>query len=713
MNQKRKTPPQKVRTNKLNEAKSCLENRTDLCVYGERGIGKSTFLKHVADEIPQQSVIIQVRADESFESLRDRILTKVSTSLGEEGRLTEAISSNSYQASIGNLFLSWLCDIGAERSNEKKYDVDQEQHIQQLLDKNNEQIVIFLRDGYRAEPKREELLKNLEGLSSEIGPSFQIVVEQYSKRPGGKEENIELTSFNEDQTRKWIKTTYGEESTDCTKELYNKTHGDPKLLRLAAEIRIEKGDPLDYSKENPIEDVANEYIRLLDHEEREFLETLSVTSTLYSDACVSITDKSKKEVDKLLEDFTQRGIIKKEFYSEHRKPVYQIRQFLRRRLLDRSRSNQSSVEKRRRTLLQFHLEEIHQYLVSDPQEIPEMERKVSEMNNYEGRESVRIPVRRTINTFPHMIAADHYLSEIYGVEYSPDNFLNEFNRCDITYPTRFITILYIGLILFQERAPVLFKKELPNFEEGAKEFFKEEWQAAMVSDTVQQILNNLYNEQSDDSQQANNSDDIAHEDEKTLVKKEYSLSEINRLIRCISRILTIDDPREFKRHAKQIKIGTEVNNGISWDIIDDFYRYLADEFTENKDVLELSEDCSRSVQKSAFQYFRDNTNQYRLTHDMIQVTNEVINEIRTDIFADEEFLRRIANEGGDILEDADNPLFALFWYSCTSGLIEKYSDEQEQKPFEADIQELAARRYEYEEDCEMVMFKINRDFVKF
>lgn len=716
MEKEREETSPKVRNEALVEAKQYLSNGNNVYVYGEKGIGKSVFLSHLEGELSCQTVSVQARSEESFENLRGRILTQAFQWCGKPGKPQQESTSKSL-----GFGLTDIIPFKLGKSSEKTYDVEQEGRLQQVLKEEEIRLVVFIQDGYNLSLDEENLLEQLKNLSSNIGVSFQVVIEIYKEHAfvEGGWKAVKLGTFDEEKTRKWVNQAYDLETDDYTAKLYKKTHGQPTYLRMAAEISIEQNKTLEFrSQDDSLDKIAHEYIRSLSMEEREFLEAVSVLPALHPGACAQITDKSSaNEAQDQLERLTHRGIVTRDNFDEYSQPVYQINTVLRNHLKKRSRGNGSSPKERHKKVLQYHIQQLHNHIVADPQETPgNIQKRIYEFSgvNHEDIEESSVVARKATNTLPHLIAIQHHLGKAKEPEYTPQDFLDEFNQCNITYPERLVTIIYLGIALFRQDAAKLFKEELPRFEQESADVFEKEWQVALITNSLRLALDQALSHESDESQSVDDIDNIISEEESLIEKAQLSDQEAIQLLVELHEALIMENPREFETAIKHMSNKTEHVYGISPSILSSFLQYLLDALQEKKEVPEVFGKHRETIKKRVYRYLRGNSiSQYELVEIMGRNANGVITSIRADIFEDEKFLREIGTEGGDILEQADNPVFALLWFSYISGLIKRYNEEQDQQPFEQKIRQLATRRHKYEQNLDKSVIEVNEDFIDF
>jgi len=406
-----------------------------------------------------------------------------------------------------------------------------------------------------------------------------------------------------------------------------------------------------------LDSIEKNYIDGLSREEYRFLRQVAPLPELDEKTCNGVTeDWSSVEIDNLLRGLNRRTIVQEVNRTDDGHKIYKIHEVFR-DLLIRKHRNQKEVC---RQALYHHLEEISYHVM-------------------EGSED------SLLESLPHSFYVKHHLGAIYGEDAGANELLEEINQTELEYPHRGFIVIYSGFSVLPQDVVNLWQRELSHFQKWIFENTENEIQAELVCHIIEWGLSQFGDENPmvlSDINIEGSLDDIP-EAEQAIQDMELSDQHAKRMQKAwlhVLRFFLTEEPYKTKTHRQQVNKTFEVY-GISEELIFEF-RDQCKSTLRNSDLGDEFEGFLEASVTSMGEEFKGSTKSsidfYEVRDQSIEMGRKLFDDFHYQVLLNSGVLADVAEKGGEVLENAENPVFAMFWYSLfTVYFREKAPDSED------------------------------------
>ncbi len=662
----------RVRTEALNRAYSKISNDgKNIHISGEPGIGKSEFLQHLVDDLSDEFNVLQkgVRVHHTTEKLERDLLHLVRSAAPERhAKRSELVSVSGGVAGIS----------GGGTVDDRVRDIYK---LGDLTSNWSEEPLVLCIDDIHKIDEDEKVVRDVIGeISSVLSDDVHLVtVGQISGIQDKKVEEIHLNLFTLAETEVFLEEEFGQLEEETVSSVHSAVDGHPLYLSLLTESTDDDED-LVLPEDEVFDSIEENYIDGLSSEEYRFLRQVAPLPELDEKTCSGVTeDWSSVEIDRLLRGLNRRTIVQEVNRTDEGHKIYKIHEVFR-DLLIRKHRNEKEVC---RQALHHHLEEISYHVTEG------------------GEDSL-------LESLPHSFYVKHYLGAIYGEDAGADELLEEINQIDLEYPHRGFIVVYSGFSVLPKDVVDLWQQELPYFQDWVFENTENEIQAELVCRIMEWGLSQFGDEDPMELSDINvdGSLDDLPESEQPVQDMDLSDQHAKRMrtawINILSFFLT-EEPYRSKTHREQVGKTFETY-GISEELIFEF-RDRCKSTLSDSDLGDEFEDFLEGFVTLMGEEFEGSTKSsidfYEVRDLAMEMGREMFDDFHYQVLLNSGVLANVAEEGGEVLEKAENPVFAMFWYSLFTVYFRNTTPDSEDftRVKELYLEQLEKRR-EYEEQVD-------------
>ncbi|KTG11484.1 hypothetical protein AUR64_04320 [Haloprofundus marisrubri] len=639
-----------VRTDRLDRAHSkIVDGGKDIHISGQPGIGKTEFLEALQERLSEDFAIEQknVRIHHSPEDLHRDLLHLARRAANERDSKPNQLTTLS--GGIGPV----SGGIGVDDR------VRDPHKLEDLTRDWSGNPLILCVDNIHKIADDENIVRGIIcELSDALGEHVHLITAgqiSINQLSGARNvEEVHLNLYTIDETRFFLEHHFGSVSEDTVKNVYAVVEGHPLFLSLLTEASDNEND-LHLPEGAVFDTIEERYIDGLPRDMERFLRQVAPLPELNERTCSGIIeDLSPIEADQILRELNRRVIVQQVYRTDNGDNIYKIHHHFREFLV---RKHQNEIEVHR-TAFQYHIQEQLSKLTGSNEDA-------------------------LIHSLPHSIHAGYHLKELHGDEPDAETFIEEIDRLDITYPERGIVMMYSGFGIIPTEIVDLWQQELTSLTDWVISTVENEHQAQLITGILEWALSQ-FNEKPltlEDVQIEGSIDDLPVEFQSvsTTDLSEEHAKRFQRLrIHCL-RFFLIEEPYQSKVHREYLRNVVEVY-GITPKILFRFRSRLkvilldselGNEF-ENL-VQQYAETVGEELQNS----LSSSLDFYNLRDQMLDIGQETFDNVHYKLLLNSGLLEEIAHQGGEILEEAENPVFAMFWYSLFTAYFRSQSSDSE------------------------------------
>lgn len=621
-----------IRTDELQRAETRIrEDENNLHIYGEPGVGKSKFLEHLQKRLEKDFSVIEqtVRLHHDQSDVIRNILHDARQEAPRRDNLPNKITGAS--GGIGGI------SVGAT-TDERASDLHK---LESLTDGwSGDPLIICIDDIHKLSEDNHIVRDTIKEIATKLRKnSYLITVGQISLLDKNNIESIQLDLFTYEESKTFLETKFGKIEEDTVKAVHNSVEGHPLYLDLLTEASDNESD-LHLPEDKVFDTIQHRYVKTLPAETEEFLRKVAPLPELNEKKIHGVlSDYSPTEIDRHLRDLNRQVIVQEVNRTKQGSKVYKIHEIFREYLIRK----QTDIENIHRTSFEYHIEEMTNILTSNDEEALE-------------------------HSLPHSFSARYHLDQLYE-EVDSKALYREFEELEIEYPKRGILMAVCGLFVVPLDALELFKLEHENFSDWILDQTEEHPLARLTVQITEWGLSQFEEESIDLSEIRieGDLDDIPTESQ-PFTEVELSERHAEHLMKSVKKLLAyffIDEPfqSESFRHQFEKQMGIY---GISIDVLTELKEKIKSILQES----ELSEEFEsafeqniQSVDEELNSQLISNIDFYELSDISLRFGQDIFDEVHEDILIESGILTRISIEGGEVLEDAENPAYPLLWYS--------------------------------------------------
>jgi hypothetical protein len=679
----------RIRENKLEKALSKLRHdKQDIHISGEPAIGKTEFLSYLMEDIRQEDGFkvskIGVGKHDDISTLNRKLLNKVRENCGRVSRLRNRVTSVSLGGPDASIGVGFDDREGDLRKIEKLTNAG---FLNRLLDD-----VVLCIDDVDKVGEEEEVRELLDEISGKLGPGFHLVTS--GKMSGGEEaEEIHLSLFTLEQTQKFLEKEFNGIDSDTAEEIHNAVEGHPLYLALLVESS-EDEEEITLPENEVRKAVEENYLETLSSEEHEFLRKVAPLPELNEQNCSEVVDDiSRTEADEMLRQLEDRVIIQRVNRTSGGIAVYKMHERFREVLSERH-ENQEGVHRRA--------------FIHNTKQVDEALRE-KEHDEF-------------VEAIPHTMRAKYHLRSIYEEEFEPEKFSTELDHVGIEYPQRGLLTIYAGGMMFNKSMIELLEAELPYFEDWVYDVARSEQQAELCVQLCNWGLSQMTDEEPMDISDIEIEGNIEEIPMETGVLESDNLSdeETQRFKKQYQQFLSYfftNEHYDKKKHRKLVESSIG-NYGINLDLFFNFKDRCISVIAESgigDEFSRMVDDFEESVEKHLDSSLDSQLDYHEATEEALEISRELAEELYSDYAFNSGLAENLGRAGGEELEEAENPAFAMVWYGIFTAYLWNTNPESDvfeemKSKYEEMVEE--RKKYEQKEGIESSPISADKGFIE-
>ena len=618
------------------------DDQKSVHVYGIPGMGKSEFLN-----------TIQRRLSPEFDIIRVTVHLQDDPNVLYQDLLTHVHNEAPFLTSSRNKVTGLSAGFGpisfGGSYNDQKRSINK---IEELLsDWGTPSLVVIVEDIDKLDQSdsvTRDIIKELDSVFSKE----EVPVITSGEIGDTPIEEFHLNTFTEGQTREFLENKFPDPSGEDIRYLHRLVEGHPLYLKMIADS-ADTLENVDLPEEQVYDNIEELYLRNLSSEELGFLRRSAPLPQLDPDICSRVLEEfDKDQCTKLLESLANKVIVRNENRADRGYRVYHIHNLFRQVLLERL-DNEDEI--RRAAFVE------RASIISDILQ--------------EGTDE---DVLHRIS--PHTMLASKHIESLYD-SVTAEVVYNELSKSDLTVIGRgFISILILTTAGPDEvgKAAELthndFCEKLSEIEE------LNSTQKQLIISVSEYLVGKLDNNSIKDKSLTEISisgdmEELPDEDE-FLESADLDISpkQQQKLLNSYTNLKYFffrDEPYSKDKYRKLLE-GTISNFGISPDLIIELAETCTSVLEKSDAGEELAELIESRFEDISEQIYKQSAgfSDFYLARDIgIDLGNEVVQEFLNKQVIEDGIIINMAIEGGEVLEKAENPIFAVIWYSLFSALV--------------------------------------------
>ena len=670
-----------VRIDQLEEASTkILADEQSIHISGEPGIGKSEFLRNIITQLESYYHIEThtVQRQHTSEILEQDLLHIVRRAAPErDSKPNQTVSGGGSGLGFG---ANWERDDRA-RDLLKLQDLTRGWSGYPLL--------VCVENIERISDDDKEVRGIIADIAAHLSEPVQLItVGRVSELSECGVEEIQLKLYTIEETRRFLESEYEEVTDDTVSEVHNAAEGHPSYIRLLIDSSTDITD-FQLPDNEVLDTIESRYIDALPADTEEFLREVAPLPELEEKVCSSVLeDFSPTEVEHLLKRLNRRDIVQSENRTDEGDRIYTIHYHFRMFLLQKH-GDATDVH---RKAIQHNLNELVRVITSDMDD-------------------------RWTLSMPYSFRIRYHLQQLGNGEVTPEAFREEVDRADIAYPVRGVVMVYAGMGIMPSEAVPLFRQEHELFGDWILESVDNQPQAQFVVKITEWLLSQLADDDPmhlSEVEVEGSMDDLPAEAQPfaDLEMSEEFAKKVHQSRLHLLQYFLNQEPYCKKTHREHTRSQMDLV-GISFEVLKEL-KSAIDAVIRDSGVdsgLEaVMDEYKEGMGQQLSNTLSSNVDFYLLRNQMMDVGKEVFNSVHHDLILHTGLLADVAIEGGKELEKADNPGFALIWYSFFTMCLRNYDEESDdfervRERFESTLE----KRKQYEKGIEDPLFTAEDD----
>jgi GTPase SAR1 family protein len=268
-------------------------------ISGQPGVGKSTFLESVADELSTsyQTRILYVREGNSPKTLTQDLLYNVRDAVGTFRALLNKATGG--KVGVGPVSGGISTD-------------DRTRHLQKLADlsesvKSERPLLLFIDDVHKLD--EPDIARDyLRQLSSHLGKNVHLITAGRLIYEDA-DLNIHLETFTREETGEYLREEYPEIDSETIDDVYEKFDGHPYYLGLLTEA-ADSDTTFELPEDDAREFIERAYLDSMTEEEEEFIRKTSGLAELDEEICSAVlSDVSRTRARRILTSLSTKAVV--------------------------------------------------------------------------------------------------------------------------------------------------------------------------------------------------------------------------------------------------------------------------------------------------------------------------------------------------------------------------------------------------------------------
>lgn len=656
-------------------------------ISGQPGVGKSTFLEDLADELSTSYTtrILYVRKGNSPTTLTQDLLHKVRDSVGT----IRALFNKATGGTVG---------VGAVSGGVSTD--DRARHLHKLADlsesvKAEKPLILFVDNVHKLDGP--DITRGyLRELSTNLGRNVHLITAG-RLRYEDADFNVHLGTFTREETAEYLRQEYPEVGSETIDDMYEKLNGHPYYLGLLTEA-ADSDTTFEIPEEDARDFIERAYLDSMSEEEEEFIRKTSGLAELDEEICSAVLDNiSRTRARRILNSLSSKAVVTE---------------------LGRSENTGDRVFKVHDLFREF----LHQRL-NDPDELHR-----AAFQYYAGKlsDAVEESEAPPLEGFVFGLMGNAHLCEIYDEGPDVQQLRAEVDRLELE-PHERLQFMF-GYAPYaptpDEHSAALLALELDDYTMWLRglepEDDEEELQIQVYSvmmDLLRATQRSNADVEFDESGLEIYESTIQRIDEVDFVmffeEDEQDAAQIipDMLHMCV-HVAASRDVEDEERREEHLTAAYEVleKYGLNRIAIERFLtncRELAEEYEAGKQAEEMVEG---QMEEYISQFDQDDVTRntlIRMQSDLYGEMMELANSAFTAMISESDRLLEFVHECGDSLEQADNPFFVAAWYSFAAHVYKMFAPEADAtKELEETAQHYTELRREYEGDLDNPIYEI-------
>lgn len=648
-----------------------IEDGKDLHISGEPGIGKTRFLRSLQDRLDGYNVEEKrVRRQHGRADLfRDLLHTARREAVERDSKPNQLISASGGFASFS----------GGGAVDDRVRDI---QKLEDLTEGWSGKPLVLCVDDIHKIAGDERTVRDIIGeISSALGENVHLVsAGQVSALDIPSVEQIHISYFTYRQTQRFLKARFGDLSEETIREVHSKVGGHPLYLDMLTASSEEEGD-FDLPEEKVFETIERRYIESLPAETERFLRRVAPLPELNEKLVASVLeDRSRTEVSRCLRGLERKTVLQKVNRTDDGNRVYKVNQHFRDFLLRKN----SDPPRIRRKAISHHF------------------RQVLELGQNDVDDA-------WISSLPHAFNIQHHINELHN-DLEPEHLQKELDHAEIEYPERAVIIGYGALTILGTDLISFLQLEHSRFSEWLLEETEDNPVAELISQFAAWFLSQFDDEDSMDLEEIQVEASLDDLPDQTFEDMEISEEQAQHLHQGLQHMLSFffeEEPHqteEYRRYAQK----TFQRYGISPEVLKQLRKQIKTILVESSfsdEAGELLDTYFDSLETELQQAVTSSLDTYELRELSLQTGRELFDSVHSEALFESGLMSQIAVECGKVLEDAENPAFALAWYSFFITYFQENTDHNNcLGKLNSRFEQMIDERKSYEEQIDQPMF---------
>lgn len=582
---------------------------------------------------------------------------------------------------------------------------DRARHIQRLAElskdlSTDKDIVILIDDVQKLDDDPEVVRDYLGELQESVDEGLYFIT--CGRLPHRNADwTLELGPFTEQQTEEFLKQRFPDIDSETVEKVYEALDGQPYFLGLVSETPPEADSSLQLEEDDFYRHIEQDYLNSLTQEEEEFLVTTAPLTELDEASCSAVLDVSRTEARRTLDSLRNKIIVRELDRTQTGTRVFKIHDRFRQVLYDRL---EDPVEVHR-AAFQFYAKELYDQ-VEDSDVAP-------------------------LLGFGTALLARAHLHAIYGEEISIQEIQQEIDQVGFDLGERFEFVQGYAPYAFGDdsKTSKLLVAELDRARENIKSRNEEgpklEFRLVFID------VMRGYARRSIDSEVDTPGLEIL--DQTIARTEEYEWSShfdnenpedigfIPDMLKmfCLAAAIKYAKEEETRQEYLDAALDILAEYGLDKEIGESWATHCRD-FLKDLNLEPWMEDMIwPQVEEKVEELFENTFSRarlYNLQEDVFEELMETSLAVLIDMMRESERLVAFIDEGGEILKETENPIFAAFWYGLALIAYERmipHSDITGQLEEKYEEQKNRRKAYEREYSCIVEIEELEEDDFEF
>lgn len=642
-------------------------------IYGEPGYGKSEILESLHNS-EEESILLNIRNHDTKKDIIENLISYF------EENSTKTSELFSLKDKISGINIAGIGGVGVQDGREKRpIDILKEAYENSKV--RNSTIIIDDIHNLNTDPN---IIRDIVEELSEACSASKIVSSGTMEIFGI--ENIELEGFSEEECKQLLESRNKTVDDETFEKIFNLLEGHPYFFDLYSKIEDE-----DLPNKEVRKFILDSYLSSLDQNEENLLKKSSILLELDSHICSDVLEKEETEISIILRNLENKGALREVSKNSEKTTVYELHNLFQTYLQERIKEKEK--EKMHRRAFKYYADKLRR----------------SDLRNFG-------------SGFAHANLSKYHLEKIIE-DKSVEKIISEFDNLNLEQPARFYFVYeYLKFFLTSDSEyRKIFLEELRDYHEWVREEIDEENEKLIVDlflsfgesilkMSIEETSREGYKDLEDHYQNIKTGkfQDISLEDSSIEIENINAPSSLMlKLVKGFCLLILIKeadgyDSSEYKSELWSILEESGIQTSICIELNQRF-KLLKSHLKDKLDFEEYIEDKMENVADKASKEERPKRRMFVFEDALIEIKENSGEMISNGDFLDEfdidteEFIIGLEN-WGYLLENADNPIFALIWHKFWKQLFEDRENFSKERVeyFDKKIEKMEELREDYE-----------------